>query len=116
MSLLPTHTYLEAPEAPPPYPRRTGQGELSVLWGRLPPSVRQLKPRHPVGEVGRLAGFLRSTGIFGARRSSFCTGIGGGTGHRPRTTLPGGVNQRKSGTSGGPGLAIRICWSTGGGE
>lgn len=58
VSLLPTHTYLEGPVGRTAHPRRTRHGQLSVHWGRLPPPVGYLNPWHPVGEVGRLAGFF----------------------------------------------------------
>ncbi|AZQ33354.1 hypothetical protein EJ357_07750 [Streptomyces cyaneochromogenes] len=69
----------------------------------------------PADPSGQLAGFLSFAGIFGTRRSSFCTGNGGGMGHRSRIPSPGGVKQRKPGSrwgawSSGHGRAVCRRW------
>lgn len=72
--------------------------------------------REPAGFSGQLAGILSFPGIFRPRRSSFCTGNGGGMGHRSRILPLGGVKQRKPGSHWGAESSDTGKGSTGGGE
>ncbi|GAA2451282.1 hypothetical protein GCM10010421_49790 [Streptomyces glaucus] len=93
-----------------------GYAELSAYCGRLPPDPARTAGTDGPGGLGQLAGFFRSPGILGPRRSSFSTGDGGGTGGRSRIPRPGGVEQRKPGSHWGAGSSDAGEGSAGGGE
>ena len=79
---------------------------ISVGAGGVVRPLREIASRNrvlrarpePIGAVEELARIFRSSGIFGAGRSSYSLGIGGGIGHRSRMPHLGGVKERKPGS------------------